>query len=228
MSAVAITANPMIANIVSKPENKSITPYVEKPIHCFNHGVYIEHSYVGLNQPNTCLCDKGYYANCSKYMDTENEKILYNVFNCTDADVDCDGNGKCVKNQCKCSDAYATEKGSTTQCTYKRKQQLAAFLLHIFLVSFGAGHWYIGNVGYAMGQLSLGVIIPIGCSCIVCIFLCIFTCGESEGGLAGTGISAGVISAVCYFGLVIWWIVDIVRFAENWYLDGNGYALQPW
>lgn len=209
-------------NIYDNFDNTS-SPYVEKPIHCFNHGVYVNKTYFGLNEPNTCICDAGYHSNCSTYMNTLREEYV-----CVNADIDCDGNGKCVNNQCRCSDAYATVQGSTTQCTYKRKLQLTAFLLHIFLGLFGAGHWYIGNISYAMGQLSLSVIIPIGCTITVCIFMCIFTCNDSSKGLCSAGIAYGIIYAVCYFAGIIWWVVDVIRFADNDYLDGNGYGLNPW
>lgn len=50
----------------------------------------------------------------------------------TDGQV-CNGQGACVLNGtfCKCNDAYGN-----VNCTYKRKSQVAAFLLSFFLVCF--------------------------------------------------------------------------------------------
>jgi hypothetical protein len=141
---------------------------------------------------------------------------------CKDDYIDCSGNGRCSSTNtdsvCICDSGYATKYNSRPlpepQCTYKRKKQLIAFLLHFFIGSFtGAGEFYIHNVGFGFGQSFLfwGVVVP------VVFFICI----DSPFMLwcSVTLINAAVTG---------WWIADVVLFALNDRTDGNGYKLQPW
>jgi hypothetical protein len=187
---------------------------------CSNHGVFDK-------KQNKCACDVGYISetNCSAFVNGDLKQITERS-SCNDSVNDCDSHGYCLQGSCICTDAYASVKGSSVQCTYERKSQLTAFLLHIFLCAFGAGHWYIGNIGYAMGQLALGVIIPCAGYCCLCCVVCIFM--KTENPKAAFGGIGGCLLFCCWIGLTVWWVVDIVRFAQNYYLDSNGYALKPW
>src|SRR5438477_10846083 len=82
------------------------------------------------------------------------------AINCTNAIYDCSNHGICTRagDGCVCDDGYATHLPTTNVgCNYKRKKQLAAFLLQFFLGEFGAGHWYSGNMDLAGGQLAVTV-----------------------------------------------------------------------
>lgn len=149
---------------------------------------------------------------------TSNFTRSLDVVDCNDR-TDCDGNGRCsmdgTTSVCICDSSYATDKGSgplpEKQCTYKRKKQLVALLLHIFLGEFGVGEFYIGNIGWGVGQLILGG--GLGIAAIALLFI----------------IGPGVVCVLCLGPLAFlgWWIADIVFFARNDKVDGNGYGLAP-
>ena len=64
--------------------------------------------------------------------------------------------GICLKsNKCSCFKGYITinnPKFGNTSCNYKQKSQLKAFLLE-FLISFGAGHFYLENINIGLMKL---------------------------------------------------------------------------
>ena len=139
----------------------------------------------------------------------------------------CNGNGLCKPDgTCLCHSKYATyPDNNPTECNYRRKYQLTAFLLHTFLGGFGAGHFYIDDVSGGVGQLALSIIIPLVLSVIVCMFACI--CFKNDLGKTLMG-AVVVIWVVCWIGVIAWWVVDMVRFADNYYDDSNGVSLAPW
>lgn len=62
------------------------------------------------------------------------------------SDIDCNSNGICssVTGQCRCDIGYTTyDSKDGTQCNYKQKFQMNAFLLSLFLGEFGAGNYNI-------------------------------------------------------------------------------------
>ena len=75
---------------------------------------------------------------------------------CATSDIDCNGHGICsaLTNSCECDIGY-TSYGSRdgTDCNYKQKYQMNAFLLSLFLGEFGAGRFYVGD--YMLGSLKL-------------------------------------------------------------------------
>ena len=139
---------------------------------CSNHGVCKSHKNI-----SDCLCDDGYISNystekrCNIFI--TKDKLFYNRLTCSNS-ADCNSNGFCDDDTCICFESYTTlpNAGPEEQCSYKRKSQSVAFLLHFFLGYLGVGHFYIGNINYAMGQLSLTILIPIG----ICLFGLCFVC----------------------------------------------------
>jgi TM2 domain-containing membrane protein YozV len=133
----------------------------------------------------------------------------------------CNYDGTCTKDgSCKCNSGYAThEPDDNTQCNYKQKKQLTAFLLQIFLGYYGAGHFYIGRIGLAIGELllSFGGCF-IGCLLVPCFM------ANAEGATLIAGV-INFLTATASFG---WWLANTIIFGLNNFKDGNGVPLQSW
>eukprot|EP01084_Bolivina_argentea_P201888 345020_1 len=97
-----------------------------------------------------------------------------------DEEVHCDGHGICIVdedldlNRCHCDEGYITTGGeyAEIQCDYKQKDQLTAFLLHFFLGQFGAGRFYVGDIGYGVDQLLYSVLTFLFGICIPPVLAC--------------------------------------------------------
>jgi hypothetical protein len=106
----------------------------------------------------------------------------------------------------------------TIPCGQRRKSQLTAFVLHNPLLAvFGSQHWYIGNVRNAIGYIIL--------SWFAGMFLLVAkTCRlpekDSDWFL--------YFSKVCAVTIGVWYIVDVILLATNYYTDAHGEALYQW
>ena len=139
----------------------------------------------------------------------------------------------CLTNKiCKCQPGfanYSTDPNSTIICSYKMKKQLTAFLLQ-FLVCNGAGHFYVGNIKYAVPQLLL--------SLLLCCFPCISAClgmgfnlkSKSENAEPRSGMALVLLALYCITACVLlaWWLADAIIFGMNKYTDSNGIPLESW
>lgn len=122
--------------------------------------------------------------------------------NCTSF-ADCNNEGFCDTSTgvCKCDDHYINSHDGT-QCTYKQKQQLTAFLLHFFLGYFGAGEFYVGNNGLAAGQL----VLSTGSGILL---------GIAKGTKGKCSVATGILGGIGGLASMIWWIADDVLFGKN-------------
>ena len=167
--------------------------------------------------------------------------------NCT-KDKDCGGYfiGVCENNTCACSSSYT---GSF--CEYKRKSKLTAFLLDFFLGSCGAGQFYLGRTGIAVGIL---VLLLSTCFVVLPITLVLAYCCARRSfmstlvGPPERGSGSGEIKAILGIGLAsqsagscmkcgmfclellivvvgIWWFVNWVLIVAGKTADGNGVPL---
>lgn len=151
--------------------------------------------------------------------------------NCTNPMFDCNGQGYCLGSNCVCNDYWATEPNNTIgqQCTYKRKQQLIAFLLQLFFGYVGAASFYIGNVSYGLGQMSLSVFCPLGLYCLFVFFQYLCSCiDDVDRKLIKHSKMCLSTYGLIYFGVFMWWIIDCANFGTNHYHDSNGFALVSW
>ena len=138
------------------------------------------------------------------------------IINCTK--VACEfANMNCTKDNaeyCKCKDEYASIKSESKKCTIKRKKQLTAFLLELF-VGFGAGHFYRHQ--YLMASLKLVAFI-FGIY-IICLFpltaKCVTDCCDSDCLVVMVSILFYLYAA----GLATWYIFDLVYFGKNKWKD---------
>lgn len=164
--------------------------------------------------------------------------------NCT-SPKSCSYNGYCIDvNTCKCDDGYTTHDSTPNiSCNYKQKDRLVAFLLQFFLFSVGAGNFYLGNIGLAVGQLFYYVgsfiflcIVMCGASC--CFIWCDddsnrFSFSRSRFGSRQihtnidddhTGKTLAFSCCYCLFvlGMLIWFVIETVYIGDGTRLDGNG------
>jgi hypothetical protein len=115
-------------------------------------------------------------------------------------------------NTCKCGDGVAnfSPPGVVLPlfCQYKQKQKLTFFLLEFFIP--GVGHFYIGSI--LLGILKI-------------LLFCTGTCCASA---AASKESFTMIFLIFQCGVCLWYTVDLVLIATDFYRDGNTVPLQQW
>jgi hypothetical protein len=120
----------------------------------------------------------------------------------------CSNHGECLPdNTCVCEDEYASfECDNDTECCYKRKSQLIAFLLSLFLGIIGLGRWYTEMYIAAATQFLLLILfVPIAVS----------SCAYD--------IKRVVFATL----IVLLMLIFIVIFANGKIPDGNGVLMNP-
>ena len=105
--------------------------------------------------------------------------------------------------------------------TQDQKSKLTAFLLSLFLGSFGADWFYLslGYFSYVIVGIIKLILMLVGGRIRPCCCICACSC-EVEGneGLANTQNIIRVVSFV-------WWVLDWVRILANIFPDGSGMPL---
>lgn len=134
---------------------------------------------------------------------------------------------------CKCAEGFINlpppvNSTNTTDtiplCQYKQKFQVNAFLLQFFVLH-GTGHFYVGNLNYAIPQLIICL-----CPTILYSVMCIFgiTLKNSDGSRGLINIIFVLLTSVFFLTMVVWWFVDVITFGTNSYNDSNGIPLRSW
>ena len=130
--------------------------------------------------------------------------------NCIIDHMDCNEN----RTECTCKKEYATLTTSKQFCDVKKKKQLTAFLLELF-VGFGAGHFYRHH--YLMASLKL-VAFVLGIY-VICLFpltaKCVTDCCDSD----CLVVLVSILFYLYALGLAFWYIWDLVYFGKNKYKD---------
>ena len=138
--------------------------------------------------------------------------FICNQYTCSPA------NGKCRRdNECICAFGYTTIDDVSFgdfKCNYKQKSQVKAFLLE-FLIGFGIGHFYIGNVTLALVKLLY--------SSFTCFVICQL---PSFAKIQSTKRCAYYIQLIFGLGWVMWQIVDSLMIVMNYYKDSNGIEMK--
>ena len=146
--------------------------------------------------------------------DLESELIVCNKYTCPKSRGTCN-----ERNECICLRGYDTiddlSKGDF-YCNYKKKSKLITFLLE-FVLGFGAGHFYIGNI-------TLGTVKMIYTS-LACLLFCQY---NSIKKITEIRMVAVPLERILILGWVIWQIVDGLLIYFGYYKDGNGYELRGW
>jgi hypothetical protein len=127
-----------------------------------------------------------------------------------------------MDNECKCFEGYITihnEEFGEYQCNYQLKSQTLAFLLE-FVIGFGVGHLYLGNV-------ELGIIKLLFCF-MTAFFICFFPYFSASIRTKYLKNTAPFIQS--FFGIMycFWQIIDGVLIGINYYTDGNGISMNEW
>lgn len=180
------------------------------------------------------------YSYCNESItvngDNDNSKsgLLFDA-PCSDESV-CGYYGNCIKNQCYCFLGYVSvdniqiksnieDELKGKYCNYKKKYQINAFLLELFL-GFGVGHLYTGR--YAHGILKL-IFIPMS---LFMIYFYALSVKRIDIGTANNKEIRIFIVTLTFFliaiGIAFWIVFDAINFGLNKYKDGNDVDLVAW
>lgn len=130
--------------------------------------------------------------------------------------------GICTFNYCQCNEQYATYpfNSKTDYCTYKRKKQWKVFVLEAVL-AFGSGHLYSENYGRGISKLIFWI---IGWA----FFIMMRVFSVKKGKKDELAFIFSMLSCVFTFGMIIWYVIDVVMIGLNRYRDGNGINFESW
>ncbi len=146
--------------------------------------------------------------NTTEKIDCSNTSILYDK--CIIDHMDCNADFT----ECTCKKEYTQLSTSDKFCDVKKKKQLTAFLLELF-VGFGAGHFYRHH--YLMASLKL-VAFVFGIY-VICLFpltaKCVTDCCDSD----CLVVLVSILFYLYALGLAFWYIWDLVYFGKNKYKD---------
>jgi hypothetical protein len=98
------------------------------------------------------------------------------------------------------------------------KTKLVAFLLCLFLGTFGAHRFYVGRIGSAVGQLLISIAAIIFSTVAIPVTI--------ANAIAGGAL--GVIGSLLWGGLGIWVFVDWIMILVTKFKDKNGLVLTVW
>ena len=121
------------------------------------------------------------------------------------------------ENECICLNGYDTiddlSKGDF-YCNYKRKSKLFAFLLE-FVLGFGSGHFYIGNINLATAKLAF--------TTLTCLLFCQYNSIKKITEIRRVAVP---LERLFVIGWVIWQLIDGILIFFGIYKDGNGFELK--
>ena len=129
-----------------------------------------------------------------------------------------------ITNRCYTMPPCTDYDNTTGQCIDRRKKQLTAFLLALFLTWTGAANFYINRLEYAIPQLIFGLM----CCSLSCITKCARdSVKDSEEGGVKVCIGCCIGIPACLLTLLFfsWTLVDLIILGTNQRVDGNGCAL---
>jgi len=128
----------------------------------------------------------------------------------------CSGTSKC-----NCENKYANApKLSKKTCSYKRKSQKTAFLLEFF-IPFGAGHFYVGKWWLGLIKMICTLFAMIT---IYSFLICCLSCVQNQKSYAAYMFFYYFVPILAS----VWWLVDIILFGIDYFLDNNGVPLYTW
>ena len=148
--------------------------------------------------------------------ESEQKSVLFicNKYTCPN------NRGTCNElNECICKKGFDTvddlSKGDF-YCNYRRKSKLIAFLLE-FVLGYGSGHFYMGNILLAT--------IKMIYTSITCLLFCQH---NSLKKITEYKRIAVPLERFAVLGWIIWQIVDGILIFFGFYNDGNGHELKGW
>ena len=122
---------------------------------------------------------------------------------------------------CKLASRCANFLEGESRCVQGFFSRLTALLLSIFLINFGAANFYIKRYELAIPQLLIGL--------LACVFQ-FGSCGErclSDEDAKATKSCVFCCGCNAFFSCLVfsWWLADLVIFAINFRVDGDGCPL---
>lgn len=112
--------------------------------------------------------------------------------------------------------SYQEERG---ECRLGRRSRTATICLSVFLINFGAANFYIARYEYAIPQIILGLLL-----CFFQFGSCAVA-GRRDEDTSVPCIICCSINSVLSLLFLFWWIADIIIFATDQRLDGEGCPL---
>jgi hypothetical protein len=109
-------------------------------------------------------------------------------------------------------------------CNYKRKYQLTAFMLSMF-VGFGSEHFYLERYSPAIGKLVFYMI----CFTVNIAYLIVYKCcpnGKKHMQFLGFFEAFYLVCGVVT--VILWNVYDLVNIGYDDFLDGNDKPMIPW
>lgn len=130
-------------------------------------------------------------------------------------------NGIEIGDICKCDPHWTTfPEDSDELCNYGQTSWVLVLCMQIFFGYLGVADFIVGRIGIGVGKVVLSIFPCLG-GC--CAFGSV--AADSDGCAicwASTGVCFIYLSAL---GSLVWWIVDIVFYAQNSIQDSNGVVL---
>ena len=129
---------------------------------------------------------------------------------------------------CICNYGYTDDPtDKSIKCCYLKKSQFIAFIFE-FIIGFGLGHFYLGNVLLAIAKLLCFIIL---CCSFYLIGCCFYYKDEDLNHINEKKLSYILFNfwmIISFFIFVIWQLIDAVLFGLNYYKDSYGVSLEPW
>ena len=131
--------------------------------------------------------------------------------------------GFCKTDKCICLDGYMTvsDNNNFKFCNYEQKQSIVALLLESFGL-FGVGHLYAGRVYYGLSKIfCFFVFICLGSQFVITLL-------KEESDTEIAYYVKLLISLGCLGVPILWHLIDLYKWANNMYEDGNNQPMMSW
>jgi hypothetical protein len=131
--------------------------------------------------------------------------------------------GYCKSDKCVCLEGYITVSGQTDFkfCNYKQIESIVALLLESFGL-FGFGHLYAGRTYYGLSKiLCFFIFICLGSQFVITLL-------KEESDTMIAYYVKLLISLGCLGVPIAWHLVDLYKWANNMYMDGNNQPMMNW
>ncbi|CAF1173986.1 unnamed protein product [Adineta ricciae] len=138
-------------------------------------------------------------------------RICYN-------DGDCSAHEQCRDRVCICVDGWVTQ-NEKKPCSYEQKSKWTAFLLSLFVGSFGADWFYLSR---STAKYIVAGVFKILVSCGCCCSMLAAGCGKES----SIGAFFRCLRVLAGIASSIWWLTDWIRILAGSFPDGNGIALK--
>jgi hypothetical protein len=131
--------------------------------------------------------------------------------------------GYCKSDKCMCLDGYITlsDKSNFKFCDYKQKESIISLLLESFGL-FGVGHLYAGRIYYGLSKIfCFFIFICLGSQFVITLL-------KEESDTVIAYYVKLLISLGCLGVPIAWHIIDLYKWANNIYMDGNDQPMMNW